>query len=92
MVNHVRTRVVICPNPECRKEIKEPILFTVQGENYYACPHCFVELNAYACTQEEHIGATVEKYPQDSVLGKAESIQVRSHLDILAPNTRFRRP
>ena len=92
MVSHVRTRETICPNPECQKEIKEPLPFAIQEENYYACPHCFVELNAYACALEEHIGTTVEEYPQDSVLGRTESIRMRDYLDILAPNHRCRHP
>jgi len=95
MVNHVRTRVNICPNPKCHREIEQLIVVsdvsTIPVERYYACPHCFVELNAYAVAQEEHKGTTIEKYPQDSVSGRAESIRVRDPLDILAPNHRCRR-
>ena len=46
MVNHVRTRVTICSNPECQKEIKDPLLFTIQEENYYACPHCLTKITS----------------------------------------------
>lgn len=91
-VNHMRTRVIICPNSECQKKIKEPIFLSTQKKHWYACPHCFFELNAYAVAREEHKGTTVEENLQDSVFGKAEAIQVRNPLDALAPNRRFRRP
>lgn len=45
-------RAIICPNPKCHKKIDKPIFFnnysTMPGEHYYACPHCFTKLNAYA--------------------------------------------
>jgi len=38
-----------CPNPECRKNIKELIVLsdtsTTPVERYYACPHCFIKLD-----------------------------------------------
>jgi hypothetical protein len=83
MVNHVRTRVIVCPNPECQKKIKEPILLTTPAEHYYACPHCFIELNEYAGP------ATVEEYLQDA---RARAVRVRDPLDVLGPNYRFRHP
>ncbi len=44
-------RVIICPNPRCKQEIKEPILLddlsTIPAGYYYACPHCLIKLNTY---------------------------------------------
>ena len=43
------SRVIICPNPECHREIEEPILLNnlsvTPAEQYYACPHCFIKLD-----------------------------------------------
>ena len=40
--------MVVCPNPNCRKEIKEPILLTIRSvtpyKEYEACPFCFTDL------------------------------------------------
>ncbi|TRO52568.1 hypothetical protein E2P63_03385, partial [Candidatus Bathyarchaeota archaeon] len=40
--------VVACPNPNCRKEIREPILLKIlcvsPPEQYEACPFCFAKL------------------------------------------------
>ncbi|MFQ5836407.1 MAG: hypothetical protein ACE5HG_00980 [Candidatus Bathyarchaeia archaeon] len=42
--------VVTCPNPKCHKKIEEPIrlnnLSATPAEQYYACPHCFIKLDA----------------------------------------------
>jgi len=88
----MRTRVIICPNPKCHNKIEEPILLTTPAEHYYACPHCFIKLNAYTCApaRGEYMGTTVEEYLQDLVSSK--EVRVRSALDILAPNSRFRQP
>jgi hypothetical protein len=52
MWNRMRTRVFVCPNPKCRKDIEEPILLndwsTTPAEHYYACPRCFLRLNVFA--------------------------------------------
>jgi len=44
------SRVVVCPNPKCQREIEEPIILnnlsTALEEQYYACPHCFIKLSA----------------------------------------------
>jgi len=43
---------IVCPNPKCCRKIKEPILLNslsrVPGEQYYACPHCFIKLDVDA--------------------------------------------
>jgi hypothetical protein len=45
------SRVVVCPNPECRERIEEPILLNnlsvVPAEHYYACPRCFSKVDIY---------------------------------------------
>ena len=95
MVNHMRTRVIICPNPKCHNKIKEPILLTTPAEHYYACPRCFIKLNEYTYAQEEYTGTTVEEYLQDSVFGRAAAnarARAKDASDILAPNYRFRHP
>jgi len=49
-----------CPNPRCRRKIKEPILLSdfssTLGEHYYACPYCFMKLNLYACMHTNLVG------------------------------------
>ena len=88
----MRTRVIVCPNPECHKEIKEPILFTVREQNYSACPHCFIELNEHSTALEETAGAPAKEDRQDAVFGRAAASCRRDPLAALAPNHRFRRP
>lgn len=45
-----KSGVITCPNPKCHKRIEEPILLnnlsTTPAEHYYACPHCFIKLDA----------------------------------------------
>lgn len=47
----MRARRIVCPNPKCKREIKEPIrlsdLSTIPTGYYYACPHCLIKLNTY---------------------------------------------
>jgi len=47
-----KSGVVVCPNPECHREIEEPILLnclsTASKEKYYACPYCFMKLDVNA--------------------------------------------
>lgn len=47
--------VIICPNPNCHRKI-EPILLnnlsTTPAEQYYACPNCFIKLDADAGNDE----------------------------------------
>ncbi|MDH5390186.1 MAG: hypothetical protein OEX10_03440 [Candidatus Bathyarchaeota archaeon] len=42
--------LVVCPNPKCQRKIEQPILLsdlsTASAEQYYACPHCFIKLDA----------------------------------------------
>lgn len=47
----MRSRVVVCPNPECREKIEEPVLLNdlsvAPAEHYYACPRCLMKLETY---------------------------------------------
>ncbi len=47
----MHARVIVCPNPKCRKKIEEPVLLTnlstIPTEYYYVCPHCLVKINTY---------------------------------------------
>ena len=58
--NRMRAQVIICPNPKCHKKIEEPILLndlsTIPAEHYYACPHCLIKLNVYACMRTSVAG------------------------------------
>jgi len=52
-------KVFTCPNPRCRRKIKEPILlsdFSTVGEHYYACPYCFMKLNFRMRMHRELVG------------------------------------
>ena len=50
--------VIICPNPKCRKEVKEPIQLTVRSVNptkqYEACPYCFAKLEAHVEQEQQN--------------------------------------
>ncbi len=47
----MHTRTIICPNPECKRKVKEPIrlnnLSTIPTEYYYACPYCLIKLDTH---------------------------------------------
>jgi hypothetical protein len=51
--------VVVCPNPECRKEIEEPILLTIRSvtppTQYEACPYCFTKLEPEPKMEQEEV-------------------------------------
>ena len=53
------TVVVICPNPNCGREIKEPILLAILSgtprKEFEACPYCFTELKPEPRIEEESI-------------------------------------
>ena len=42
--------LIVCPNPKCHRKIEQPILLSdlslASAEQYYACPHCFIKLDA----------------------------------------------
>jgi len=54
-----KSGVIICPNPECHREIEEPILLNnlskTPAEQYYACPHCLIQLDTDAENEEDVI-------------------------------------
>jgi hypothetical protein len=53
------TVVVICPNPNCGREIKEPILLAILSgtprKEFEACPYCFTELKPEPKIEEESV-------------------------------------
>ena len=57
--------LVVCPNPNCRKEIKEPILLTIRSatphKEYEACPFCFTELKPGPVKKKDAPEPTIEK-------------------------------
>ena len=87
--------VIICPNPKCRKEIKEPILLTVRSVNptkqYEACPYCFAKLEAYV-EQEQQIApelaeAEQEVFEQDEESSSNQSVNsVLEKVKVSGPN------
>jgi len=56
-------KVFTCPNPKCRRKIKEPILLSdfssTLREHYYACPYCFMKLNLHAHTHTNLVGLSL---------------------------------
>ena len=66
--------VVICPNPKCHRKIEEPILLnnlsTTPAEHYYACPHCFIKLDADAKNDEDIIQESTPSPPVHPSLEK----------------------
>jgi hypothetical protein len=56
-------KVFTCPNPRCRRKIKEPILLSdfssTLGEHYYACPYCFMKLNLHAHAHTNLVGLSL---------------------------------
>jgi hypothetical protein len=60
--------VIICPNPKCRKEVKEPIQLTVRSVNptkqYEACPYCFAKLEAHVEQEKQNTPELAEAEQQ----------------------------
>ena len=65
---------IICSNPRCRKKIEEPILLKDSSikppKQYYACPHCFIKLDADAENDEDITQETVPNSPVPPSLEK----------------------
>ena len=70
--------VIICPNPECRRKIEEPILLSdlsvTPAEQYYACPHCFIKLDANAENEEDITQESASEPPLNSVFEKVLNV------------------
>ena len=66
--------VLVCPNPKCHRKIEEPILLnnlsTTPAEQYHACPHCFIKLDADAENDENLTQEAVPSPPVHPALGK----------------------
>jgi hypothetical protein len=66
--------MVACPNPNCRKEIREPVLLKIlcvtPPEQYEACPYCFAKLQ-------------LNEYPQKSEVSELELNQEATTLEEL---------
>ena len=66
--------VVICPNPKCHRKIEEPVLLnnlsTKPVEQYHACPHCFIKLDADAENDENLIQEATPSPPVHPALEK----------------------
>jgi hypothetical protein len=66
--------VIACPNPNCRKEIKEPMLLKIlcvtPPEQYEACPYCFAKLQ-------------LKEHPQKSEVSELELNQEETDLEEL---------
>jgi len=62
-----KSRVIICPNPKCHREIEEPILLNnfskTPAEQYYACPHCLIKLDMDAENEEDVIAESAPGPP-----------------------------
>jgi len=62
-----KSRVIICPNPKCHREIEEPILLNnlskTPAEEYYACPRCLIKLDMDAENEEDVIEESAPIHP-----------------------------
>jgi hypothetical protein len=72
--------VIVCPNPECQREIEEPIILTVlsvtPAEEYEACPYCFTRLNQEPPIEQEEAPETAieqEQVMEEETLSPAEN-------------------
>jgi len=72
-----KSRVIICPNPKCNTEIEEPILLNnlsrTPAEQYYACPHCLIKLDAGTENEEEVIEENLDVVPVKPQKGEVEA-------------------
>jgi hypothetical protein len=87
--------VIICPNPKCRKEVKEPIQLTVRSVNptkqYEACPYCFAKLEAHVEQEQQNTPelaeAEQEVLEQDEESSSNQSVNsVLEKVKVSGPN------
>ena len=77
--------VIVCPNPECRREIEEPILLTILSvtppKEYKACPYCFANLEPEPQIEQEEVPEpTVE---QEEVMDEETASATKSENSVL---------
>jgi hypothetical protein len=77
--------VTVCPNPECRREIEEPILLTILSvtppKEYKACPYCFANLEPEPQIEQEEVPEpTVE---QEEVMDEEAALATKSENSVL---------
>ena len=69
-----KSRVTVCPNPKCHREIEEPILLNnlskTPAEQYYACPHCLIKLDMDAENEKDVIEESTHGPPMHPSLEK----------------------
>lgn len=73
-----KSGVIICPNPKCHREIKEPILLNnlskTPAEQYYACPHCLIKLDMDAENEKDVIEESAPSPPMHPSLEKVSDV------------------
>jgi hypothetical protein len=69
--------VVTCPNPKCRREIKEPILLTLLSvtppKQYEACPYCFASLEPEPSIEQEDVSEPMVEQEEATSTIKSEN-------------------
>jgi hypothetical protein len=72
--------VIVCPNPECQREIEAPIILTVlsvtPAKEYEACPYCFTRLDQEPPIEQEDASEPAieqEEVMEEETISPAES-------------------
>jgi hypothetical protein len=82
--------IVVCPNPNCQREIEESILLTIRSvtppKKYEACPYCFTKLEPKPQTEQEKASEPLIK--REELNTEAESSQSGSSVFVKAKGTR----
>lgn len=80
------TLVVVCPNPNCRREITEPIklkvLSVARPVEYEACPFCFTRLEHEAPTEQE--SQIEEELPEPTIEQQEEFMNENEDKSLLS--------
>ena len=78
--------VAVCPNPRCKREVKEPLLLTIFSvtppKQYDACPHCFAKL-------EQEVLVIQKQVPEPILVQEeaADTEKEEEKVTILSENT-----
>jgi hypothetical protein len=94
--------VVACPNPNCRKEIREPMLLKIlcvtPPEQYEACPYCFAKLQPreyprksevleLQLNQEKNSNLEELEQEEDIDAGESPGASVEDEIEDVLPET-----
>ena len=83
--------VVVCPNPKCQRQIKEPVLLTIHSvtpkKQYNACPYCFAKIEPEPLIDQKAAlePSVVHTAAPESVIKQEEALETKEPEELENP-------